>query len=484
MLWLWLTGLASATPLTLNEALGRALEHNPELRTERMQVEIIDQRLISARGAYDPDLALGVSTGGSSTPSNDVVDGSAVVTTTSQSMSAGLSQALPTGGSVSAGFDQSVTTSDSANAASSRYVYDTVSLDLRQPLLRGLGQGVLVSVRDANLAVIEGELSWRLAVEDVMASVSSAYWGLVQADQGVTNADRALELAQDQLEETLERQREGFAGSGEVLQVQLAVGAARQQQVEAVAAREGAEASLKRLIGADVSPGEGLEPVDGPIVPEMGPARDEVLATARAANATLQLAQIAHEKARRSAASARNTALPSLDLDGYVGASGGAETSASAREQLLQNPAPTYGLGVSLGLPILLREARSAYAIASYELDQAEIALATAEQDLVLDVDDALRELATSRVSLEVASETLDVARLSLEAQQELLEDGRGSTRDVVDALESLRLAEGDEIDAKIRLQNSVNELSRVTGTLVEDLALDPQAAASDGSGR
>ncbi len=473
MFWMWLTALAYASPLSLHDALGRALTHNPELQSERLQVAVIEQGLVGAAAGYDPELGVDLNAGGSSTPTNDVVDGTAVVTTTDRSVGVDLSQSVPGGGQIGVGFDESLSTSNSANASSSRFVYDAVTVQVSQPLLRGLGQGTLASVRDARLAVVAGELQWRQALEDSLLSVSRAYWGLVQANQGVEIADRALDLAETQLADTLERQEEGFAGSGEVLQVQLAVGAARAQRVEAGAAAASAEAALKRLIGLDVGPGEPLVPTDLPFDEVDLPSRDEVLARARGANSAFQLALVSREQARRGATQARNGALPSLQVNGFAGVSAGAEEAADARAALLSNPAPTYGVGLSLGLPLLLRDARSSYAVAALLLDQAELAFAAAEQDLVLSVDEALRDLERNRASLEVATQTLEVARLSLEAQQSLLEEGRGSTRDVVDALEALRLAEAAELSAKIALENSANVTRRVAGTLVGDLDVD-----------
>lgn len=471
-MWWTLIGSALAEDLTLNEALERAVAHNLEIAGSRTQNAIARWRLTDARSTFDPTLTGSVRAGGSRSPTNNVVDGKDYVNSASRSWSAGLSQSLPTGGSVSAGYSEFTSTSDSANAASGRFVSGGLDVSVSQPLLRGAGLIALASIQDAELDLRDQALAWRQQLERLALDVSDAYWGLVSAREGLALADRSVELAEDQLARTTERLEAGFAGSGEVLQVQVSVGQARQQQVDAGAALEASRDRLARLLGAPLGDADGLVPVDRPSADPVLPEREALLALATERNAMLQRALIDRERSKRQLRRSRNGALPSVGLDASAGLSAGGTTAAEARQQILGALAPSWSVGVGVQLPVLMRAARARLGIASLQDDAADVRLAAVQQDTILAVDASVRAIRRDRGSLEVAGQTLDFAERSLAAQREMLAEGRGSTRDVVDALESLRRAEVDELGAQIALQRSVLEAEQVAGTLLETLGL------------
>jgi outer membrane protein len=459
----------AAQPLTLEEALSQAMQDNLELSSQRRENAIATLGLHEAQAAFDPRVGASFRTGGSATPTNDLIDGNDVVTSTSNSWSTGVSANLPTGGSVSADLAETTFRSDSANAASAQFTTDSVGLSLSQPLLQGAFFGGISSLRDASLQVLEQELRWRAQLEELVLQVSDAYWGLVLARQGKQLAEQAVALANRQLAETEERKLEGFAGSGDVLQVQVAVGTARRDLVDADASQQAAEARLARILGLPVNSGAELEPTDLPQDLEEATDRSAMVESALARNAEFLLEGIRRERSTRDARRARNRALPNISLDGSAGWSSGAESAAESRAGLTGSASPSWGVGASVGLPLLMRDTRAQYGMAKLRQEQAEIALKAAHQDLILEVDRVRRAVTRDRASLLVAQQTLEHATLSLEAQRELLDEGRGSTRDVVDALESLRAAEADKLEAEIATQNSLMRVLRVSGTLLDD---------------
>ena len=468
MLLFCLTFALAAEPLTLDQAVSRALQDNLELASQRHENFIAKLGLDEARAAFDPQATGSLRTSGSRTPTNDLNAGSDVVTSSSRSWSTGLAAALPTGGFASVNLNEFTSSSDSANAAAAQYTSDSVTVSASQPLLRGAFFGEISTLRDAHLAVMEQELIWRQQVEMLTLAVGDAYWGLVSARQGRDLADRAVELAERQLTETEERRSAGFAGSGDVLQVQIAVGQARREQVNAVAGLEAAEANLARILGVPLGEGSELDPVDLPAVSDETPPRDTVLASAVANNAGFLLSGVQYERSVRVAKRSRNAALPDLSVDGSAGWSSGDEIAATSRGALIGSPSPSWGLGVSVSLPLLMRDTQAQYGVAKLRQEQAEIALKAAEQDLILEVDSAMRTVISDRANLDVARQTLEHATLSLEAQRELLSEGRGSTRDVVDALESLRVAEATKLEAEIGCQGSLMRALQVSGTLLD----------------
>ncbi len=463
---------ALAAELSLSEALDRAVADNPELTRARLELERSQWALTQARGAFDPSLSLGISQSGSSALSNDVLEVEELTTTTS-GWSAGLSQPLPTGGSATLGWRESTTDSNSQLAEVTTYTSDSVFLSVSQPLLDGAGpRAARYGVRSADLGLSDEQLAWRAALEQLVLDVSDAYWGLVAARESHALARRSLEIAEGQLADTLERREEGFAGSGDVLQFERTVGVARQAEVVAAADVEAAEARLARLIGLPLSGREPIEPTDRPSVPEASPDLEASLALARGGNASWLRAALSWDRARLDFLAARNSALPDLNVTGMVSRVGGPDARDQARSQLLAGDFPSWSVGADMSLPLPARDARASYARARLAREQARADLEAAEQDLVLQVEAAVRAVSRDRVRLELAGQTLEAARQALAADQELLQEGKGSSRNVVLSLESLAEAQVSQLSAEIDLQASLLQLKRVEGTLLESLSI------------
>jgi len=468
MLLLFFTLAWASDSLTLEQAVAQALQDNLELASQRHENTIAKLRLDEARAVFDPRLSASARTGGSSTPTNMVNDGSDVVISSSDSWSTNIAASLPTGGFASVGLSEFTSQTDSANASAAQYTSDNLNISASQPLLRGAFFGQITVLRDAHLGVLEQELMWRQQVEQMTLSVGDAYWGLISARQGHELAERSVELTERQLSETEERKAAGFSGSGDVLQVQVAVGHARRELVNAVANLEAAEAGLARILGIPLQGGAELNPTDLPLVTDHTPGREAMLQSAMANNAGFLLSGVQHERSVRNVKRAKNAALPDLSVDGNAGWSAGAQNASGARSDLVDAPAPSWSVGVSVGLPLFMRDTKAQYSMAKLRKDQAGLSLKAAEQDLILEVDAAMRTVTRDRAGLVVAEQTLEHARLSLDAQRELLSEGRGSTRDVVDALESLRVAEASKLQAEIACQGSLMRALAVSGTLLE----------------
>ncbi len=459
---------ALAQDLTLEAALELAFEHNLELQQARLDLERAERLLALRRGVYDPDLSLGVDWSRDLSPSNDV-DERDVVSSTSTGWSLGLSQDIPGGGSASLVWSETFSESDSDLDKSSVTTRTWTGVTLSQPLLAGAGPLATSEIRRARIQLDRQVLSWRRAREDLVVDAAGAYWQLVADEQALVLARRSVEIAEQQLQDTEERLSEGFAGSGDVLQVQRALGVARQAAVVAEADLEAARADLARLLGLDVTgPGVGVVPTDRPVVPTTSPDREVFLERAYGRNVSWLRAALSLEEAHLDRQLALNGALPDLDFVGSVGWTGEADAAGEARGQALQRAYPTWSLGVDFSVPLPARTPRAEVSRARLAEEQAELSLAAAEQDLVLRVDAAVRAVNRDASRVALADQTVAAAQAALEADQELLQEGKGSTRDVIRSLENLDEAQLERLQAQIDLQNSLLVLRRVEGSLVE----------------
>ena len=473
---------ADGEALSLRQAFAEALNANPELGVARMGLESAEWSVVSAAGGFDPSLSVGVDRSSSRSPTNSAVDGATSVTTSSDGWSTSVSQAVPTGGTVAIGWQESRSTSDSANAVFATSVSGSAWLTVRQPLLDGLGPSVsLQAVRGARRDLRMAELRWRDSVEGLVVNVSEAYWGLLAAIQRAELARRSKDIAERELTDTLERQEEGFAGSGDVLQVERAVGSARQRVVVAEAEVSASQARLARLMGRRLVDMPRFQPVDVPELSDTGVDLSASLERALQANVYWLQARIATEDAEDALRMARNEALPDLDLSGSVGFSGLAANGVDARAEVLGGDNRAWALGADLSVDLPARAARASRSQARLSRDQALLGLRGAEEDLVLVVQDAVRQVTRDESRVALAEQTVDAARKALEADQELLREGRGSTRNVIISLESLDEAQAGLLQARIDLQASLLRLARVEGRLLGSVGIALESVSGPG---
>lgn len=456
--WL-LVPVAVAEDWTLQAAVAHALVHNLGLRQEGLDTASAGAVLASARADLGPILAAsGGASGFGSAAAPDATDDGV-------SWDLGISQPLPTGGTLWVG--------GAADRAFARRIgpETTVSsftgLTVSQPLLDGAWSAARYATDAARLDLSAAELGERDARERLVVSVANAYWELVGAREATRLAVRSVEIATSQLADTRERSVEGFAGSGDVLQLERAHGVARQSQVVAAASEAAAERTLARRMGLPLERAPRLVPVDRPDPPAAQPDPATALARARVGNTTWRSAQLAGTAALRDFQEARNAALPDVTVSASVG---------------LSDSDPSWAMGATLTMPLAWTGARADRTRGKLSLQRSTLETEAAWEDLVAQVQEALEAIHRDRARVELVEVTLRAAQAGLAADQELYREGRGSTRDVVRSLESLEEAQVGGLSAQIDLQSSLLELARLQGTVLSDLGFEvPPATPGDG---
>jgi outer membrane protein len=461
LVWL-LAAPAFAEEWSLRAAVAQALVHNLEIRQERLDTDAAGAALTEAQAAaWGPSIAASAGATGYTVPgSPDAVDDGAT-------WSLGLSQPLPTGATLWLGGSQDQSFARRLGPSASTYTFTGLSID--QPLLDGGWRAARYATDAARLDVRQATIAERAARERLVVDVSNAYWELVGARESTRLAIRSVEIAEAQLADTKERYDEGFAGSGDVLQLERALGVTRQSRVVAEAAEAAAERTLARKLGLALEEHPHLVLTDLPQPPATEPDPTAVLARAHEGNASWQLAELAVEAARRTLAESRNAALPDLTVSASVGWS--AETTAAETLPALTTGADrSWGVGATFTAPLAWAGARASVQQGRYSVERAELDAEATWQDVVAQVEAALDDVRRDRARIDLAEATLAAAQAGLVADQDLYKEGRGSMRDVVRSLEALEEAQVAGLSAKIDLQSSLLNLARLQGTVLVGL--------------
>jgi outer membrane protein TolC len=125
--------------------------------------------------------------------------------------------------------------------------------------------------------------------------------------------------------------------------------------------------------------------------------------------------------------------------------------------------------GALFSIPIPNRTARSNVAISELELRRALTNVRRVEQDIVKDVRDAVRNLASALEGVEAAERFVAASAEQLRAERIRLEHGESTPFDVLLREEDLVTAESQRITALRVYHGSVTALDRAQGTLLED---------------
>lgn len=376
---------------------------------------------------------------------------------------AGVRQQLPYGGDVTAsvvGRFVDVLDGNAQNAESADVV---ISGSI--PLLRGFGlvnlEGLISSERQLVYEVRAFERFRRGFAVDAARRYFNLQTQKVSLRNRYLRYVSALQL--------LDRSINFFsAGLLSALEVQRA----QQQVLGAEDSLNGAEQSYansldnyKLFLGIDV--GTPLEIVDVDLaVPTPPEEIDEIVELALRYRLDLQTARDRVEDAQRRVANARNGLLPDLDLE----ASGSAGSDPGEAAARFDGDDLGFQAGLTLDLPLDRLAERNQLRSALIGLDRAVRSVEELEDNVIVDVRQALRELDSSQTTLRIQRENIAVAieRLNL-ANEELQRGLTNDSRDVVEAQNSLLQAQDSFEAAQADYQIAVLNLLLASGTLRVD---------------
>ncbi|MGH9381884.1 MAG: TolC family protein [Thermoanaerobaculia bacterium] len=489
--------------LTLEEAITRALEKNEAIIIERRAADAAAAAETGARGAYDPVLGLDAGWRETSEPVNSAFSGAPAgeLAPTDEVTDGGatLNQLLPTGGEVLVRARGSRADSDGsfnflAPAYSSR-----LGVELRQPLLRDRAiDPARFNIRAAAADREQAQASLAREVRDTVAEVERAYWAMVAARRDVDVQREAVELAEEQLDETSIRIEGGDAPETEIAQPRAELERRRGDLLEAQESVARAENALKLLVLGDddgdlwadsLVPADAIDVEVTPV--DLATALEQALAT----RAELAAAEAFVERRRIEAAFAGDRIRPALDLvvsyDRF-GLAGDLNPAAGTIPGLPgEVPAELEGdfgdawsgiadgdfddtrIGLLFEVPIGNRSARANAEIAENTRAQAEAELSRLRKSVRAEVLDAAATLSTAGGRIEAARAAREAAEVQLEAEQERFAVGLSTNFLVLTRQNDLASARLNETRALTDYRTARIEMARATGALLRERGIE-----------
>ena len=448
--------------LPLRECVERALANNLEIRAERINPSIQTWGIAGAQGVYDPVLTGGINYQDATIPQDAPAP---ALTQQSFQPTLGLAGKLATG----ATYDFAANDTRTSGTVVTNFLYTgQTGVSLSQPLLKNFGLGInSATIRIARKSKAIAVQNFAQLVMTKISAVSAAYYELIFAIEDHKAKVQDLTQAKELLAEDRRRVQVGVLTPLDVTQAEA--GVAEREQAVILAARiiKDNENTLKRLICREVSEFRGttLVPVDDPVV--------QMIQTDVAASTRMALTQrpdylSAKETLARQHIVVqfnRNQLWPEIDLQGSYGLNGRGHSIGGYYDNLTTGDSPVWGIGVAVSIPLGNRQARSNYHVARLDADQLLLNLKALEQDIIVQVDNAVGHVETNLKSVEAAHEATRLAQESLDAEKKKLLAGTSTTFLVLQAQAQLATARSAEIRARSDYSESLVALDQAEGT-------------------
>jgi outer membrane protein len=459
--------------ITIQDCISRALQNNLEIKFERINPTIQSWGVIGAQGIYDPLLSGGLNYQDSTVPRDttqvftNALTQTTVITRQLQP-NLSLSGKLPTG----ATYDfSSQNTRYSGNAISNFLYTGQSSVSVSQPILKNFGLGInSASIRIARKSQTIAQQNFIQLVMSKIAEVSTAYNELIFTIENNQAKMKTLDQAKELLEQTRKRADIGVQSPLDVIQAEAGVAENVQAVITSAQAIKDAENALKRLISQQVTEYRGISliPADFPVAQATELDIPQSIRTALERRPDYLSAKQALERQNIVVQYNRNQLWPEVDLQGSYGANGRGTTDNNYRDSLTSGDNPVWSAGVILSIPLGNRQARSNYNIAKLDADQALISLKALEQNIIVQVEDAIGHVGSSAQAVEAARAATRLAEASLDAEQKKLLAGSSTTFLVLQAQAQLGSSRSAEVRARASYAESLISLDLAEGTILQ----------------
>ncbi len=470
----------AAGPLrvAVSDAILLALQNNRAFIVDRYNAPIIRTSEQQQLAAFDPDLtgAFSLSRG---------YDQSVVPPPWQTELGQlGLSEFLPTGTLLSLNASETVmkwpAVPDVTYATPAGNYATRVGVSVTQSLLRGYGLDVnLASLRQARLDTRSSEYELRGFAESLVAQTEEAYWNCALAQQQIQITEKSLDLAKDQLKETLDRIQLGNVAATEKIAAEAEVALREEDLINARSAFDTARLQLLRLLSPNGKTFErDLVLLDQPTAMMQTPVDNlaDHIEAAQRMRPDLNQARLLVERDELQIVKTKNGLLPQLNLFINLGRTGYSSSFAGSVSNVNANDYDAL-VGLNFEYPPANRAAKAADAAARLSRNQAEQAVGNLAQSVELDVRTAFVEILRTRAQVTATEASRTLEEETVRVEQEKLRIGRSTSLLVATAERDLLASQIAYVQAVAGYRNALVELYRLEGTLLQRRGLSAPGA-------
>ena len=472
------TDAGATHAMSLTDCIQQALAHNLDLQIERINPQISLYDLDADYGGYDPTLNIS----GQHNHNESGAEGVPSSISDANSFSSSLDGSTPWGmtyglsGNVSKTYNSTFPVSLTNIFQSSG---GSVQLSVTQPLLKNFWiDSTRLTIRVAKNRLKFSGQGLRQQIITTVTAVQNAYYELIYAQDYVKVQQEALDLAQTQLDQDKQRVQIGTLAQLSVQSDESQVATSRASLITAQNTLSVDQNTLKSLLtdayagwnGTNIQPTATLE------APQQSFDLQDSWNKGMTGRPDLLQAQLNVEQQGIQLKFSRNQLFPELDLIGTYGYNGAGRTYDATFDQLNSVDRPYYTYGAQISIPLSNAGPRNQYKTAKATLQQVVLQLKQLEQNVMVEIDNAVKQAQSSYESVDATRQARIYAEAALDAEQKTYAVGKATTFEVLQYQSALTSARGQEIRALANYEEALANLAAQEGSTLDRNGIDIDA--------
>ncbi|MEO6052183.1 MAG: TolC family protein [Pyrinomonadaceae bacterium] len=499
--------------LTLREAIEFALDNNKDIEVSRKTATIAKFDLQAARGFYQPRLTGQTFYDRSTVPNVSIFSNNQKTTQGSLAGNAALQFFAPSQGTVFSGtFNNQRLATDNPISILSPQLNTNLGFSVTQPLFRGRKFDQArrtIEIAKRNISLTDTQFQQRSI--EIVAGVQRAYWDLTFALRNLQVQRDGVRDARSQLEHNRRLVDEGQLAPIDIVAAETQVANFEQGVYDALNTVNLAENLLKNLLSPNRTNAiwnEALTPVEPVEVTVPHPTLTEAMDAALENRPELEINRTQKELNLLDQKLYREQKKAQIDfVAGYTTAGiGGSQnpnfsptfptpcsinpaSPACAQQRanlalltgnpfsgLFANRYPVFRVGVNFNLPLFGDKTAAAQLGRSrVEAERLDTQREQVEQNIQVDVRNALQAIRTGEVRLRAAAVARENTAKQYDSEQRKLDAGQSDIYKVLDRQTALAAARSNELRARTDLNKAIADLQRATGNSLKENNVVPK---------
>lgn len=475
--------LGPNTPLSPQALVRLVAVRNAAAVNAGLQQAVSANLLQAEQALYSPKLLARVRTDSVNRPRSDdeysLLTPNGPLVARYKSLDVGLQFKLPSGAALDLSHQLNDRQSSTFQPPNSVEYSGTLSLVLKQPLLRNAGRAATEA--DLRIAELDQQLDVQRFSKSVLESAGegmNVFWQLHRAIQGLSLREVSMGSLRKLQADVASRVDAGFAPRTELLDMQIALSARETELVRAQRAVLEAQSRMRGVLnlGADTATEASFMPQ---VPPGEAPiSRDELgarLEKARASWPVLQLALLRRQQEGVRLQFARNQALPDLSLEVGFNHNSLRDQLNAAWKDSISNKNPGWFAAISLDMPLSNQRADARLAAQTVRLEQADAEVQAADRSLSNDLLTRIQQLQSTLSEARLQAQDVRAREALLVADQAQYQLGRARIRQVLEREDDLNESRLRLLDSDVRVELARLALMLADGSLLSHYGVDIQ---------
>ncbi len=483
----------TALRISLKEITKLALQNNLDIAISDTNEVFYQQKLIQAFGPYDPALSIGLGVGSSKSPNTNIATASSVSTFSQFDRAywnVQFQQNIPTGGGFSYSYNTGRSDTNQAFALFTPQYSVSQTLQFLQPLRRNFRTDqIRSSITLANLDLKINDSQFRKNVTDTIARIQAQHWDLVAAIRDYEIQRESVKLAQTQLENNKMKVKVGTLATIGITEARAEVSAREVELIQAEERINTVENNLRSLISSDRNADiwrQTIVPTDSVDFKEVQISLDEAINAALGNRPELEQVRTRVEQTDVNYRLGQNLKKWQIDFVASIGTVGvaGPQTFdpdgqprvapdfvggvGNAYRTLFSQGLTNWFVGFNVQIPLRNRTQESQLAQLKVQKQQQLMSLKQIEQQIIVDVRNAVQSLETNKKRVETARIARELAEQQLDGETKRFQAGLSENFRVLDRQRQLSQQQGVELQTLIDYKKSAIDLQRAMYTLLE----------------